>query len=125
MNEQAPPPTITKPNFFTSDHFTLFISVESAMWIYGNSEMSISKHTPRVKITEMTPLERIPKGYRKTQLPVNGIAGERWYFSIYVMGFAAVFSLDHPDSMINDPYVKQKIEEHYIFNYPPTTTTTP
>jgi hypothetical protein len=125
MNEQAPPPTTTRPNFFASDHFTIFISVDSDLWIYGNCAMIISKHTPRVKITELTPLERVPKGYRKTRLPVNGITGENGYFSIYAMGFAADFSLDFPSDMINDLYVKQKIEEHYTYNYPPATTTTP
>ena len=126
MNELTPLPTTTKPNFFTSDHFTIFISVDSALWIYGNGKMSISKHTPRVKIAEMMPpLEIVPKGYRKTRLPVDGITGENGYFSVYAMGFAAYFSLDFPSSIINDPYVKQKIEEHYTFNYPLTTTTTP
>jgi hypothetical protein len=125
MNEPTPPPTTTKPNFFTSDHFTIFISVDSALWIYGANTINISKHTPRMKLTELKPLERAPKGYRKTRLPVNGITGEKGYFSIYAMGFAADFSLDFPSGIINDPYVKQKIKEHYTFNYSPTTTTTP
>ena len=125
MNNPTPFPTTTKPNFFTSDHFTIFISVDSALWVYGNGAMNISKHTPRVKIAEMTPLERVPKGYRKTRLPVDGITGGNGYFSVYAMGFAADFSLDFPSGIINDPYVKQKIEEHYTFNYPLTTTTTP
>jgi hypothetical protein len=125
MNEPTPPHTTTRPNFFTSDSFTIFFSSESAVWLYGASAINISKHTPRVKITELTPLERVPIGFRKTLLPVDGITGEKGHYSIYVMGFAADFPLDFPGSMINDPYVKQKIEEHYTYNYPPTTTTTP
>ena len=125
MNEPTTPPTTTRPNFFTSNHFTLSVSVDSAMWIYGNSEMNISKHTPRVKLRELTLFERVPIVFRKTLLPVNGITGEKGHFSVYVMGFAADFPIHCANSFLNDPYVKQKIEEHYTFNYPPTTTTTP
>jgi hypothetical protein len=125
MNELTPFPTTTKPNFFTSDHFTIFISVDLDLWIYGNGAMNISKHTPRIKLTVLTPLEQWPIGYRKTRLPVNGITGENGHFSIYAMGLAADFSLDSHGSIINDLYVKQKIEEHYTYNYPPTTTATP
>jgi hypothetical protein len=127
MNEPTPPPpTTTRPNFFVSDHFTLFISADWALWIYGNSEMNISKHTPRVKLTEITPHERVPLFFRKALLPVNGITGEKGHFSVYITGLAVNFPLySFSSSTINDPYVKQKIEEHYTYNYPPTTATTP
>jgi hypothetical protein len=125
MNEPTPPHTTTRPNFFVSDHFTIFISVDSVLWIYGNGEMNISKHTPRVKITELTPLERVPIGFRKTLLPVDGITGEKGHFSIYVLGLSGSFPLKFASIAMNDPYLKQKIEEHYTYNYPPTTTTTP
>jgi hypothetical protein len=122
MNEQAPP-TTTKPDFFISDYFTIFISSEPALWIYGNGIMSIGKHTPRVRIAEITPLERVPKSYKKARFPINGTDNGKGHFSMYSSGYAVDVPVNHPDSMINDLYVKQKIEEHYTYNYPPTTTT--
>jgi hypothetical protein len=125
MNEPTPPPTTTRPNFFTSDGFTIFFSSESGLWLYGASAINISKHTPRVKITELTPLERVPIGFIKTLLPVDGITGEKGHFSIYVLGLSGSFPLKFASIAMNNPYLKQKIEEHYTYNYPPTTATTP
>ena len=124
MNEPTPQPSV-KPDFFTYDHFTIFMSSEPALWIYGARMISISKHTPRVRVTEMTPLERAPKSYKKARLPINGTDNGKGHFSTYSNGFAVEVPISHADSMINDPYVKQKIEEHYTYNYSPVTTTTP
>lgn len=124
MNE-LPPPLTPKPDFFTYDHFTIFVSSEPALWIYGARLISISKHTPRVKVTGMTPLERASKSYKKARLPINGTDNEKGHFSTYSNGFAVEIPISHADSIINDPYVKQKIEEHYTYNYSPPTTTTP
>ena len=125
MNNPTPLATTTRPNFFVSDHFTIFISNEPRLWIYGDRMISIGKHTPRVRITDVMPLEKAPKGYKKAMFPINGTDNGKGHFSVYSSGYAVDVPVNHPDSMISVPYVKQKIEEHYTFNYPLTTTTTP
>lgn len=132
MNEPTMYPTTTRPDFFTSDYFTIFISSEPAVWIYGARIISISKHTPRMRITDVTPLERTYKAllnspkssYKKARFPINGADNGKGHFSVYSNGFAVDVQVS-ANIMINDPYVKQKIEEHYTFNYPPTKTKTP
>lgn len=124
MNE--PVPTFpTKPDFFTSDWFTIFISSEPALWIYGDKMISISKHTPRVKISGIALLETAPNGYKRARFPINGTDNGKGHFSRYSNGFAVDVLVNYPDSIVTDPYVKQKIEEHYTYNYLPATTQTP
>ena len=125
MNEPTMYPTTTRPNFFSYDHFTIFISSENDLWVYGARIISVSKHTPRVKIATMTPIQNAPKGYQKARFPVNGIGNEKGNFSRYLGGYATEVPVDQPNSIITDPYVKQKIKEHYTYNHLPTTTQTP
>lgn len=124
MNEPTPTPP-PKPYFFTSSFFTLFISSENELWIYGARIISVSKHTPRIKVSLLSPLEKAPKFYTKARLPVNGADNGKGYFSRYSNGYAVDILVDGSRTPISDPYIKQKIEEHYTYNYPPTTTQTP
>lgn len=115
-----PTPTPAKPDFFTSDKCTIFITSDFNAWLYGTTFERICKNTPRVLLFEFGKFIEIRKNMRSITLPVDGLNGEKGIFSRVVTGHFSTWDI----SVLTD-FLKAEIEKYYTFNYSPTTTQAP